>query len=404
MKGIKRSFRLSVLVWIAVAGGGDGLAAQKQCGVCHPESRVAFGQSRHAQEGVTCTDCHGGNDTTLDTEAAHRQGFKSLRDRQASPAMCAECHSDIDKMRPYNLPVDQLAVYQTSQHGRAVARGDVQAAICTDCHGVHDIRGVSDPSSSAYSRNIPATCGRCHADSSLMEPYGLSASLVAEYEGSIHGRSLLEVGNTTAPNCTTCHGVHGATPPGIGDVDKICGACHDQTRQAFVAGPHREGMLAAGLPECESCHSNHAIERHRLEDILGLCGDCHGKVSAQASLGTKMHTLIDSAAAQIEEAGSLVERAERSALRIEDYEARLEEARTYLTEALPLVHMVTIEPVEQVTRRARSIAEEVQHDIYGELDRTEEHLGLALFWFYLLMTLVILVLFKRRLRVASEVS
>ena len=55
-------------------------------------------------------------------------------------------------------------------------------------------------------------------------------------------------------------------------------------------------------------------------------------------------------------------------------------------------------------RRARSIAEEVQHEIHGELDRTEEHLGLALFWFYVLMTLVILVLFKRRLRAASEPS
>jgi len=232
----------------------------------------------------------------------------------------------------------------------------------------------------------------------------MDTSVVADYESAIHGQALLEEGNTAAPNCTTCHGVHGATPPGIGDVDKICGACHDQTRRAFVEGPHFEAMLAAGLPECASCHSNHAIRRFQIEDIGSLCGDCHGEDSDQESLGRKIHTLVRSTAEEIDQAEALVERAERAALRIEDYEARLQEARTYLTEALPLVHGVTVEPVEQITRRAQAIAEEVEHEIYGELDRTEEHLGLALFWFYVLMTLMILVLFKRRLRAARETS
>ena len=404
MKPIIKSCQLLSLLMMVLAGQGARLVAQEQCGVCHPESRVEFDKSRHAQEGVSCTDCHRGDGNTLDTEAAHRRGFRSLGDRQTSPAMCAECHSDIEKMRPYNLPVDQYAVYQISQHGQAVARGDVKAAVCTDCHGVHDILRVGDPASSTYSRNIPSTCARCHADAAMMEPYGLPVAVVDDYQSTVHGRALLEEGNTAAPNCTTCHGVHGATPPGVGDVNKICGACHDQTRQAFIEGPHGEAMVAAGLPECASCHSNHAIERFQPDDVISLCGECHGVESEQATLGTKMHTLVDSAAEQIEEAGLIVERAERAALRIEDYEARLEGARTYLTEALPLVHTVTIEPVEQVTRRARSIAEEVQHEIYGELDRTEEHLGLALFWFYVLMTLVILVLFKRRLRAASEPS
>jgi len=391
----------SVVVMV-LAGWGSSLMAEEQCGVCHPESRVAFEESRHAQESVTCTDCHRGDGGTLDTDAAHRQGLRSLTDRQTTPALCAECHSDIDKMRPYNLPVDQYAVYQTSQHGQAVARGDVAAAVCTDCHGVHDILRVGNPASSAYSRNIPSTCARCHADPMLMESHGLDTSVVADYESAIHGQALLEEGNTAAPNCTTCHGVHGAAPPGIGDVDKICGACHDQTRRAFVEGPHFEAMLAAELPECASCHSNHAIRRFQIEDIGSLCGDCHGADSDQESLGRKIHTLVRSTAEEIDQAEALVERAERAALRIEDYEARLQEARTYLTEALPLVHGVTIEPVEQVTRRAHAIAEEVEHEIYGELDRTEEHLGLALFWFYVLMTLVILLLLKRRLRMPRE--
>ena len=397
------SFILKVS-WVSacVLGPVHYLAAAEQCGVCHPESRVAFGQSRHAQEGISCTDCHRGNGETLETEAAHSQGFRVLTDRALTPSLCAECHSDIERMRPYNLPIDQYAVYQTSQHGRAVARGNLEAAVCTDCHGAHDIRQTRSPASMAYPRNVPSTCARCHDDPVLMDRHGLSSSVVADYEQSIHGQTLLEEGNTAAPNCTTCHGVHGATPPGIGDIDKICGACHDQTRQAFVEGPHFAGMLEAELPECASCHSNHSIEEFRIDDIDSLCGDCHGVESEQAELGNKIHTLVHSAVEEIDQAESMIEQAERRALRIEDYEARLEEARTYLTEALPLVHAVSIEPVEQVTRRAHAIAEEVEREIYGELDRTEEHLGLALFWFYVLMTLVILILFKRRLKTAWQ--
>ena len=53
--------------------------------------------------------------------------------------------------------------------------------------------------------------------------------------------------------------------------------------------------------------------------------------------------------------------------------------------------------MEQLTRRARSIGEEVRHEIYEKLDRRPAHVGLAVFWFYLLMTLAVLIVYKRRL-------
>ncbi len=60
--------------------------------------------------------------------------------------------------------------------------------------------------------------------------------------------------------------------------------------------------------------------------------------------------------------------------------------------------------MEQVTRRARSIGEEVQHEIYAKLDRTEAHIGLVVFWFYVFMTLVILFMLKRRMSSGGEVT
>ncbi len=378
--------------------GAAAVPAAERCGVCHPDVRVAFAESVHSREQVGCTGCHGGDPESLEVEPAHRGRFRGLGDRREIPRLCAECHADLSKMRPYNLPVDQYATYLTSQHGIAAAAGDRRAAVCTDCHGVHDLRPADDPTSSVNYRRLPATCGACHGDETLMQDHGLDTGVVADYRASVHGRALLDRGNLAAPNCTSCHGVHGATPPGVGDIDKVCGACHVQTRRAFLAGPHFQGMLAAGLPECSSCHSNHAIQRFEVADIDGLCAGCHGEGSEAAALGSQLRTLIRSAQEEIEKAEALVAKAQRVPLHVEDYLGRIEEARTYLTEALPLFHAVSLEPVDRFTRRARSIGEEVQHELYVKLEPRGARLGLVVFWFYLLMTLAILLTYRRRLR------
>jgi hypothetical protein len=126
-------------------------------------------------------------------------------------------------MRGYNLPTDQYALYQTSRHGQLLAKGDENVATCIDCHGAHEILPPDDPRSSVYVRNIPRTCGRCHSDAARMARYGLKTDPTADFAAGVHGKLLLEKGNLAAPDCTRCHGAHGATPPGVGDVDKICG-------------------------------------------------------------------------------------------------------------------------------------------------------------------------------------
>jgi predicted CXXCH cytochrome family protein len=404
MRQSRRALPSAGMVCLLSALAATNVSAQEACGTCHPKSRVSFEESIHIGEGVTCSDCHGGNPAALEVEAAHSGRFQSLADRQEVPTMCAGCHSDLDRMRAYNLPVDQYAIYQTSQHGKAIARGETRAAICTDCHGVHDILRPRNPSSSSNGRNIPATCGQCHDDEALMAEFGMEADIVTGYRSSIHGRMLLEEGSSAAPNCTSCHGVHGATPPGVGDTDKICGACHEQTRKAFLAGPHHEGLREAGLPECASCHSNHAIQQFGIERVQSLCAECHGEGSDQVVLGQKIHALIESANEAVAEAEEQVREADRAALEVEDALSRVEEAKTYVTEALPMVHTVSREPVEQLTRRAQSIAEEVEHELYSKLDKKVAHVGLVLFWFYLLMTIFVLVVLKRRLPEKTETS
>ncbi len=374
-----------------------GAAPVERCTLCHPEERVQFEQSVHRREGIRCASCHGGDPAATTVEGAHRGGFRGSPRRRDVPELCGSCHSDIARMRPYNVPADQLALYRTSGHGQRLARGDERVAVCTDCHGVHEIRAKSDPRSLVFPRNIPSTCGRCHAgpdgpggDAGSRDPYH-------DYLGGVHGRAFLEEGNASAPECSGCHGAHGATPPGFGDVDKVCGHCHTTTRSYFLQGPHKAGMDAAGLPECASCHGNHRIERADVDRLNTVCVNCHEPGSDREELGSAMSALYGAASEEIDRAAGLIEKAAGIPLNVEDYRARLEEARTSLVESLPVMHAHDVDLVQDRTRRARSIAGEIESEIGGKLEgRAWRRVGLMVFWFYLLLTVAILARSRRR--------
>ena len=375
----------------AAAPGASG-----RCGVCHPAERVLFEKSLHAGEEVRCISCHGGDDRTVVQAVAHGGGFRGRPARKDIPSLCASCHSNQARMRAYNLPVDQYAMYQTSGHGRRLAQGDTRVAVCSDCHGAHDILPPSDPASRVFTTNIHRTCGTCHGDTTLMRSRG-KPDVYREYLKSVHARELLERANLRAPTCVSCHGVHGAAPPDLGDVHTVCGQCHTVERRYFTAGPHLEGMRASQLPECVSCHGNHAIQPASPARLGTLCAQCHGARSPQEVLGNKLWTEHRVAAREIEQADSLIRKADAVPLQTDDYRARLEEARTYLREALPAAHSVDPQAVAGFTTRARAVASEIESEIHVKLGnlRTRK-LVLVLFWFYVLLTLLVLRRFQRQ--------
>jgi len=396
---MKRSRALAALglaMALPLAGAAAHAAGESRCGVCHPDVRVAFERGVHPREGVACTDCHGGNPRTLEVAEAHRGSFTARRARKEIPKLCASCHADVARMRPYNLATDQYALYQTSRHGQLLAGGDARVAVCTDCHGAHDILPPGDPGSRVARRNVPGTCGRCHGDARLMGAYGKKDDPFADYMKSVHASALLEGGNPRAPECSSCHGVHGVAPPGVGDVDKVCGNCHEPTRRYFMDSPHHDGMKRAGLPECAACHQNHAIARTSAALLGSLCESCHAPGGKEVELGRAMLALYTGAEGEIERASDLVARAEAVPIDVEDYRARLEEARTYLTEALPAAHTLSAGQVEHFTRRSRSIAGEIGSEIDEKLhDLRLRRFGLIVFWFYALLTVAVLIAARR---------
>src|ERR1041384_7524452 len=215
-------------------------------------------QDIHIQKGLTCASCHGGDPTSMEAMNP-KKGFKGHIDRARIPELCATCHADGTYMRQYNpsLRTDQFAQYKTSVHGKKNAAGDTKPAVCIDCHGVHGIRPASDTRSKVHPTNVAQTCARCHNDAAYMKPYGIKTDQFAGYSASVHHDALAVRGDLSAPTCTTCHGNHGAAPPGVASVENVCSTCHALQAQLFDTSKHKAAFASAGMPGCVPCHSNH---------------------------------------------------------------------------------------------------------------------------------------------------
>ena len=171
----------------------------------------------------------------------------------------------------------------------------------------------------------------------------------------------------------------------------MCGHCHTAERRYFAGGPHMEKMVQKGLAECASCHGSHGTEAAQPQRLSTACAGCHGEGSQQATLGTKMWTEYQAAATQIDQAAALIEKADAVPIKTDDYRARIEEARTYLREALPAAHAVHEATVSGFTTRARAVGAEVASEIHGKLGHLQARkIGLIVFWFYLALTVVVL--------------
>jgi len=388
MGGVGESMlaRLLFLAILVSALGGRAGAAQDQnsCLICHSEIKVEYLESVHTDLGVTCIECHGGDSTTLEMQQAHalEAFFRGVPHRTEIPELCASCHSDPVKMKPYGLRTDQYAEYQTSQHGKLLAQGDTRVAVCTDCHRAHRILPAWEPRSSTHPENISETCAQCHA----------------QRDQGVHSAALAQ-GNTKAPTCASCHGAHGAAPPGVEDISKVCGTCHIAERAHFTASPHKKLMDEQRLSECVSCHSSHTIEPtgHNLFDRV--CVNCHVLGSHAQLVGQKIKTLLAAADESLREAAQLLEQAQQKAVDVSSYRSRLIEARSYFLQALPAQHSLDIAHIEELARRAKSIADDVRgslHSLQGVF--AIRLLGLTLVWVFLFLLVIVISLVLRERR------
>ena len=147
----------------------------QMCAGCHASEAAVYAKSVHGrQSGQTddvpvCTDCHRAHDTT-----DPRDGALAAR----TPEICGRCHTDEKLMKKYGLSTKVVSTYladfhgmaATLQHGKKKGPGVRLAAVCTDCHGVHDIQKSDDPTSTVMSANLQKTCGKCHEGATASFP------------------------------------------------------------------------------------------------------------------------------------------------------------------------------------------------------------------------------------------
>jgi len=351
----------------------------------------------HVEKGLSCVNCHGGDATADDPDKAmsRKAGWKGKIERKQIPQLCGSCHSDPAYMRQYNpgLRTDQLDQYHTSVHGKRLAAGDTRVAVCTDCHSVHGLRAPSDPASTVYPTRIAATCAHCHADASYMKPYGIPTNQFVNYNKSVHHDVLTVRGDLSAPTCSTCHGNHGAAPPGVDKVQNVCSTCHVFQAQMYEKSSHKGAFQAASLPGCVVCHSNHGIT-HPTDAKLGngseaVCLQCHtaGDVCDQAR-ATMLSSLnhLDQA---IKESDQVLAMAESSGMEVSQARLSQNEARDALTKARVTIHSFRKDLIDQDIQAGLAIADKdlkVGQKAMAERDYRRIGLGLSLIAIGLVLT------------------
>jgi hypothetical protein len=242
-----------------------------------------FNSSVHGSNGYACVQCH-----TDFTGYPHPPlAGNTLREiSMHQNQSCARCHQGVHKD------------YIGSVHAEAIAAGNLNAAVCTDCHGAHNTHSFKDQPRSA----VPQTCENCHSQ------------IYAIYKDSVHGAALIGEGNADVPSCTDCHGVHDIGGPADPEFHlsspQICAKCHTDPElmakyglstnvlNSYLSDFHGTTVMfeaeipgqETNKPVCVDCHGVHDIANTDdpnssviQDNILSTCQKCHPDATANFS-------------------------------------------------------------------------------------------------------------------------
>ncbi len=473
-------FGLPLLFILAFASGTQAQKSQTvdKCYSCHrdigSDEAQAYKNDIHFKAGVTCADCHGGDPTVEDQDAAMSpaKGYIGVPKASAIPQVCgkchgpsktelkekfrlddvmddfkasvhgralsesndgpqcvschgihnivdikdrrspvyptnvtktcAKCHSNPNYMKKFNpgLPVDQYEKYLTSVHGKRNQSGDPKAATCVSCHSNHLVRAVKDPRSPVYPTNIPLTCSKCHSNKMYMAEYHIPTNQYDNYVQSVHGIALLKNSDLSAPACNSCHGNHGAVPPGAASVASVCGTCHQANADLFDKSVHKNAFAKAKLPGCVVCHSNHLVKPPS-DKMIGfgsasVCGECHKDNSSDSAASTilVMKTTLDSLTNGQKDASALLAHAEQLGMDVSDASYSLRSVNQSLVESRVQVHAFAIAPVVSAAQPGLKIVADAQKSALGAINEyyfRRKGLGVAT----LVITLLVVLLYLK---------
>ncbi len=279
--------------------------AKVNCGNCHRFEAKIYNASghgeakKHGAPAATCLGCHGDGHRVVSTH----DKFSPVN-RMNIASTCAVCHEDQKMMEPFKL-LETMPVksYLMTVHGQALAKkGVVGSAVCSDCHGSHDLYAPTNPKSKIYRANVETTCGKCHEN------------VLKTYQRSVHGKAAA-AGKWEAPVCTDCHGEHNILARldpnskvySTSVSEKVCGQYHASEKittkyrlptdrlktymESYhgLAGKFGRNMVA----NCASCHGAHDIlpssdpeSSVNKKNLQQTCGKCDPNVGKQLAMGS----------------------------------------------------------------------------------------------------------------------
>lgn len=279
LKGFKQSSHGNAL--------SGGVKVAPNCIDCHGEHTIKAIErtslSKVAEKDV-CYQCHVKNpeviklvgnrseDITSYEKSAH---FIALKNGNENAAACSDCHGGHQMRNAGNIDANtnkknvartcgeakgchntMLVEFNESVHGQAIAKGNLDAPTCTDCHGNHQILSRKDPKSMVASgKAIVKLCSSCHGDVKMNEKYGKSFAKATSYLESYHGLAV-RGGSKFAADCASCHGSHNIKPSSDptssinqANLSKTCGSCHPganitaQFKQVHLTGAKEESAI-----------------------------------------------------------------------------------------------------------------------------------------------------------------
>jgi predicted CXXCH cytochrome family protein len=198
-----------------------------------------------------------------------------------------------------------------------------------------------------------------------MTKFGRDPAVYDDWSNSVHAGALLQRGDTSAPTCSTCHGSHGATPPGIDSVANICSTCHVREAELYQSSKKRVAFEAAEQPACLTCHSNHKIV-HPDDSWIdlkepALCATCHSEDMAGAALIRTVRSGFDTLTAKYDAAKALLERAEEAGMLVDDGRAALRDATEHRVRLRVAVHAFAEAPFKESLDLGVAAADKAQH-------------------------------------------
>ncbi|MGD0585466.1 MAG: cytochrome c3 family protein [Oryzomonas sp.] len=164
-----RLFALALLLIVALLPLPAAAAESQEivCIQCHGTMPGRIGEpvklwkgSIHAENGIACNACHGGDPKDAANAMSPARGFLGAPKEPAIPAFCGRCHVGVMK--------DYLA----SAHGKALGKG---GPTCVTCHSNHLVVKAS------LELINEKSCSRCHS----FERARLIRAAMQETEGMI---------------------------------------------------------------------------------------------------------------------------------------------------------------------------------------------------------------------------